>query len=409
MKKLIGSFNQLLTMRGLASHGAISNEEIEIIQDAGILVEGDKIIEIGNFETLYQKTKQEAVEIVEIVGDTVVLPGFVDSHTHICYAGSRAKDYNMRIAGKTYLEIAATGGGIKESVAKTRAASQEELEKGILMRANRQLREGITTCEVKSGYGLSVKEELKMLRAIKNINQKHNLELVATCLAAHIVPSEFENADEYLTHIVTDLFPILKSERLCNRIDAFVEESAFGVKSARKYLQTAKNQGFDLTIHADQFSAGGSALACELGALSADHLEASGEAEIQQLAKSNTVATVLPGASLGLGIPFSPARKLLDAGCSLAIATDWNPGSAPMGDLLLQAALLGAYEKISAAETFAGITFRAAKALNLEDRGILEEGKKADFVIFPCADYREILYHQGTLKPSQVFKNGLGQ
>lgn len=409
MKKLIGAFNQLLSMRGLSSHGAISNEEMEIISHAGILLEDDKIIEIGNFDVLYQKAKEEFAtdfEVIKIEGEAVVLPSFIDSHTHICYAGSRAKDYDMRVAGKTYLEIAASGGGIKESVTKTRAASQTELEEGILRRVNRQLAEGITTCEVKSGYGLSVKEELKMLRAIQNINKKHDLDLVATCLAAHIVPTEFDNQYQYLDYIVADLFPILKSEKLCNRIDIFVEESAFGVDSARKYLKIAKNQGFDLTIHADQFSAGGSTLACELSALSADHLEASGELQIKALAKSNTVATVLPGASLGLGIPFSPARKLLDAGCSLAIATDWNPGSAPMGDLLLQAALLGAYEKISAAETFAGITFRAAKALNLSDRGILAQNKKADFVIFPCADYREILYQQGKMKPTSVFKNG---
>ena len=164
--------------------------------------------------------------------------------------------------------------------------------------------------------------------------------------------------------------------------------------------------GFDLVVHADQFTTGGSRIAVETGALSADHLEASTDIEIKQLAASDTVAVVLPGASLGLGIGFAPARKLLDAGASMAIASDWNPGSAPMGDLLTQAAILGAFEKLSTAETFAALTFRAAKALNLNDRGTIEPGKLADMQAFPCADYREILYHQGKLKPAKVWKRG---
>lgn len=164
--------------------------------------------------------------------------------------------------------------------------------------------------------------------------------------------------------------------------------------------------GFDITVHADQFSTGGSEVAVNVGAVSADHLEASGEEEIKRLAASETVAVALPGASLGLGMGFAPARKLLNAGACLAIASDWNPGSAPMGDLLLQASVLSAYEKLTTAETFAGLTFRAAKALNLYDRGILEKGKLADMQAYPCTDYREILYHQGKLKPIKVYKKG---
>jgi imidazolonepropionase len=185
-------------------------------------------------------------------------------------------------------------------------------------------------------------------------------------------------------------------------VDIFVEEGAFTVENALIYLNNAKKMSFDLTVHADQFSTGGSEVAVKMGAVSADHLEASTEYKIKLLADSNTVAVALPGASLGLGMPYTPARKLLDAGACLAIASDWNPGSAPMGDLLLQAAVIGASEKLSTAETFAALTYRAAKALNLHDRGILAPGKRAHLQVYPCSDYREILYNQGSLKPNQV-------
>ncbi|MEL7065689.1 MAG: amidohydrolase family protein, partial [Bacteroidota bacterium] len=184
------------------------------------------------------------------------------------------------------------------------------------------------------------------------------------------------------------------------------EEGAFSVEMGREYLQRAKTMGFDITVHADQFSAGGSALAVEVGALSADHLEASGPREIERLANSEVIAIALPGASLGLGCDFTPARKLLDADGALAIASDWNPGSGPMGDLLCQAAILGTYEKLSTAEVLAGITFRAAAALGMKDRGRLIKGNLADFNLFEGDDYREILYHQGRLKPARVYKRG---
>ncbi|MDP2059249.1 MAG: amidohydrolase family protein, partial [Flavobacteriaceae bacterium] len=229
-----------------------------------------------------------------------------------------------------------------------------------------------------------------------------------TCLAAHIIPKDFEgDAPVYLHYITEKLLPILKREKLTNRIDIFIEQTAFSEKEATQFLNRSKQMGFQITVHADQFSVGGSAVAIEMGAQSADHLEASKTKEIEQLAASDTVAVVLPGASLGLGMPFAPARKLLDAGCCLAIASDWNPGSAPMGDLLTQAAVLGAYEKLSTPEVFAGLTFRAAHALGLEDRGRIQSGMLADLIGFPCGDYRDILYRQGNLKPELVWKNGV--
>ncbi len=203
-----------------------------------------------------------------------------------------------------------------------------------------------------------------------------------------------------------ELFPVLLEENLTKRIDAFIEKGAFDAKTILPYLKKAKEMGFQLTLHADQFTTGGSEIAVACNALSADHLEASTDKEIQLLAGSSVIATALPGASLGLGCAFAPARKLLDAGGAVAIASDHNPGSAPMGDLLTQASILGAFEKLSNAEILAGITFRAAAALDKQDRGVLQKGFLADFIIFSTPHYNEILYHQGTLKPEKVWKNG---
>lgn len=403
--KLIGPLKQLLPMTGLDLKGAISDGQFVVLEDAGILIEGEKIISVGKFGDLKENFKN--AELHELKGDHTCLPGFIDSHTHICFGGSRASDYAMRNAGKTYLEIAKAGGGIWDTVTQTRKASKEELVKKTAKLANRHLKNGTTTIEVKSGYGLSVVEELKMLHAIKEANSSVPSDLVSTCLAAHTLPKDFEgSAEDYLEEIGTKLFPILKKEKLTNRIDAFIEESAFSAKQIAPYFEKAKEMGFDVTVHADQFSTSGSKVAVDFNAVSADHLEASTQKEIELLAKSNVIATALPGASLGLGCNFTPARKILDAGGALAIASDHNPGSAPMGDLLTQAAVLGAFEKLSNAEVLAGITFRAAAALNLKDRGRLAEGYLADFILFHTSDYKEILYNQGAFKPCMTWKNG---
>ncbi len=246
-----------------------------------------------------------------------------------------------------------------------------------------------------------------MLRAINSGNNKTAADLVATCLAAHLKPKDFNGSNEaYLDYLVTNLFSVLQSENLTKRIDAFIETSAFSASEIAPYLQSAKELGFDITIHADQFTTGGSEVALQYGAISADHLEASEDKEIEALANSNTIAVALPGASVGLGCAFAPARKIIDKGGALAIASDWNPGSAPMGDLVCQASILATFEKLTTAEVLAGITFRAAAALNLFDRGRLIAGNKADFILYSTSDYRDILYYQGSLRPSKICKSG---
>ena len=398
MKTLHGPFTQILPLTGMPFKGALKDEQLQVITSGGILVEDGVILSVGDFETL--RKNNPSAQINEIETEAVLLPGFVDCHTHICFAGSRAKDYAMRIQGKTYLEIAKAGGGIWDSVTQTRTADEATLTESLLKRIERHLAEGVTTIEVKSGYGLSVEQELKQLRAIKAASTQTKASIVATCLAAHMVPKDFSGSQtEYLQHVLTYLLPVIKKESLAKRIDIFIEESAFNDDNATIYLNKAKQMGFDITVHADQFTTSGSKAAVNVGAVSADHLEASGDNEIKLLAASNTVAVTLPGASLGLGMQYAPARKLLNAGACLAIASDWNPGSAPMGDLLMQAVVMSAAEKLSTAEVFAGLTYRAAKALNLTDRGTLAIGMRADIQAYPVNDYREILYQQGKLKP----------
>ena len=390
-------------MDHLPLDGPIKDSELQLVPNGGIIIQEDIIIEVGDFEVMHKKNH---IPVIEIESETILLPGMIDAHTHICYAGSRALDYSKKIEGSSYQEILASGGGIYDTVNKTRNATFEELKYQTSRRIDRHFYSGITTIEVKSGYGLSLNDEIKILDVIRSINRDTAVDLVPTCLAAHVRPKEFEGNMEYLEFILSEILPVVQANRLSNRIDIFVEENAFSPEEAKVYLKKARASGFHVTVHADQFTTGGSLVAAAFGAVSADHLEVSGTEQIRTLVENSVVAVVLPGACIGLGRPFAPARKILDAGACLAIASDWNPGSAPMGDLMIEAAILSNYEKLSFAETFAGITFRAAQALGLSDRGVISSGKVADLIAFPTGDYREILYNMGMLKPDIIWKKG---
>lgn len=406
MLTLIGPFSQLLPLSDLPERGPIADSQLTIIPNGGIVVADGHVLAVGAYADL-ERSHLHAVRH-RITEDSVALPGLVDAHTHICFDGSRAMDFASRNAGQSYLDIAKAGGGIWSTVQHTRQATQERLTALTTARLDRLLTQGVTTVEIKSGYGLSVAEECKMLRAIQAAAAQHRVHVVATCLAAHIVPRDFEgNAEAYLQDILDELVPIVQREQLCRRFDIFVEESAFSAAAATAYLTRLKVMGFDLTVHGDQFTPGGSAVAIACGARSVDHLEASGPAEIAQLAQSDVVPVALPGATIGLGCPWTPARALLDAGCALAIASDWNPGSAPQGNLLLQASLLATFQKLSTAEVLAGITVRAARALGAQGRGSLAPGNWADIVAFPTSDYREILYAQGSMPVGGVWGAGV--
>lgn len=388
-------------MVNLPERGAISDNSLEIIDDGGVVIEDGKIIEVGDFLSL----SKNDLDVREITYPCVLLPGFIDSHTHVCHYGNRSDEYAKRNSGISYQQILEEGGGIHNTMNSTSNSTDEQLTDDTLNRLKRHFQEGVLTCEVKSGYAPNLEDEVRMLRIINEIDSSNDIDLIPTCLAAHVTPKKYESSKKYLDSIVNDLLPIIKEENLSNRVDIFIEEKAFSVTEASNFLKKIKSD-FYITAHANQFTSGGLKVGVDNGAVSVDHLEVITDQEIDYLSKSDTTGVVLPGCSLGLGIPFAPARKLLDYNCKVSIASDWNPGSAPMGDLLMQASLLGSTEKLSNAEVLAGITCRAANALSLEDRGSLENGKIADMIGFKTNDFRDILYNQGKLKPSFICKRG---
>ena len=388
-------------MANLPERGAISDNSLEIIEDGGVVIEDGKIIEVGDFLPLSKNN----LDVREINYPCVLLPGFIDSHTHVCYYGNRSDEYAKRNSGISYQQILEEGGGIHNTMNSTSNSTDEQLIDDTLNRLKRHFKEGVLTCEVKSGYAPNLEDEVRILRIINEIDSSNDIDLISTCLAAHVTPKKYESSKKYLDSIVNDLLPIIKEENLSNRVDIFIEEKAFSVTEASNFLEKIKTD-FHITAHANQFTSGGLKVGVDNGAVSVDHLEVITDQEIDYLSKSDTTGVVLPGCSLGLGIPFAPARKLLDYNCKVSIASDWNPGSAPMGDLLMQASLLGSTEKLSNAEVLAGITSRAANALSLEDRGSLENGKIADMIGFKTNDFRDILYNQGKLKPSFICKRG---
>ena len=388
-------------MVNLPERGAISDNSLEIIDDGGVVIEDGKIIEVGDFLSL----SKNDLDVREITYPCVLLPGFIDSHTHVCHYGNRSDEYAKRNSGISYQQILEEGGGIHNTMNSTSNSTDEQLTDDTLNRLKRHFQEGVLTCEVKSGYAPNLEDEVRMLRIINEIDSSNDIDLIPTCLAAHVTPKKYESSKKYLDSIVNELLPMIKEENLSNRIDIFIEEKAFSVTEASNFLEKIKSD-FYITAHANQFTSGGLKVGVDNGAVSVDHLEVITDQEIDYLSKSDTTGVVLPGCSLGLGIPFAPARKLLDYNCKVSIASDWNPGSAPMGDLLMQASLLGSTEKLSNAEVLAGITCRAANALSLEDRGSLENGKIADMIGFKTNDFRDILYNQGKLKPSFICKRG---
>jgi imidazolonepropionase len=353
-----------------------------------------------------------AVEKLD-VGGRVVLPGFVDSHTHLIHAASRAEEYELKIQGASYEEIARKGGGILNSVDKLRAANADALK----ARARAALEEfasfGTTTIEAKSGYGLDVASELKILRLQRELRSEQPVEIVSTFLGAHVVPSEFRGkvngAERYISLLLDRMLPDVVSKKLAEFCDVFCDRGAFTLEQSRRILSAAQQLGLGVRLHAEQLSrTGATRLGVEFGAASCDHLEQVSATDIRALAKSQTVATLLPGCDFHLGWKnYAPARALIDAGAVVALATDYNPGTSPTVSTPMILSLACSQLRMSPAEAIAATTINGAYALRRERRiGSLETGKQADLAVFEVEDYREIPYYFGMQRCWMTMKNG---
>lgn len=347
-------------------------------------------------------------EVIDATGK-VVLPGFIDSHTHLVFAGSREDEFEQRLQGLSYQEIASRGGGINATVQKVRCASREELKTLARRRLDRLLGFGVTCVEVKSGYGLSLAQEIKCLEVVAELNAAGPLELVPTFLGAHAVPPEYRNDRAgYVRLLIDDMLPEIARCKLADFCDVFCETGVFSLEESARILTRASELGFRLKLHADELTPlGGAELAARLGAVSADHLLCITEAGIDALARSGTVATLLPGTAFFLGMNYAPARRLIDRGVRVALASDCNPGTCPTENLPLVGAMACTQMKMLPAEVVAALTVNAAAALGREARvGSIEPGKQADLVIHDVTDYRHLFYHFGVNHVWRVIKRG---
>jgi imidazolonepropionase len=347
-------------------------------------------------------------DVIDANGKTV-LPGFVDSHTHLVFAGSREQEFESRLRGKSYQEIASSGGGIQATVRAVRAASREELKQLARRRLQRLLGFGVTTVEVKSGYGLTLVDEIKCLQVIADLNAEGPQDLVPTFLGAHAVPAEYGlDRTRYLRLLLDEMLPEIARSRLAVFCDVFCDVGAFTLQESESVLVRARQLGLRLKIHADELSSsGGAELAARLGCASADHLLCITEAGVEALAEAQTVANLLPGTAFFLGVPFAPARRLIERGVAVGIASDCNPGTCPTENLPLVGAMACAQMKMLPAEVVTALTINAAAALGLADRiGSLAPGKQADLTIFDAPNYPQLFYHFGINHVWRVIKRG---
>jgi imidazolonepropionase len=409
---LLTGASQLLTLRGHGPRRGNSLSNLGMIEDGAVLVRDGLIAAAGTRAEVEKLPEAKAAEKLDLRG-RVALPGFVDSHTHLVHAASRAEEYELKIAGASYEEIARKSGGILNSVKKLRAATSEALKKRALAALKLFAAYGTTTVEAKSGYGLDVASELRILRLHKELAANQPLEIVSTFLGAHAVPAEFRGkaggAERYIELMERNLLPHIGEGRLAEFCDVFCDRGAFTVKQAKRVLQAGRQWGLTPRMHAEQLSrTGATRLAVLMRAASCDHLEQVNKSDVRALGKSETVATLLPGCDYHLGLKqYAPARALIDAEAIVSLATDYNPGTSPTLSMPMILSLACTQLRMTPAEAIAAATINAAYALRREKTiGSLEVGKQADIAVFEVADYREIPYYFGVNHCWMTVKRG---
>jgi imidazolonepropionase len=402
---------QLLTMQGpneTPRMGA-SLRDVGLIADGAVAAADGVIVAVGPSSTVLDEVELSPEGVRIDAGGRIVLPGFVDAHTHLIHAGTRADEFEQRLGGSTYLEIAARGGGILSTMRATRAASEDELVALGRARLDRMLRLGTTTIEAKSGYGLRTEDEVKCLRAMHRLGAAHEVDIVTTFLGAHVVPPEFAgDPDGYVTRVIEEMLPAVVEEDLAEFCDVFCDAGAFTPEQARAVLEAGAELGLSPKIHADELSdVGGARLAAEVGAVSADHLEYASDEGLQAMADAGTIAVLLPCTALFLGLPYARARRMVELGVPVALATDFNPGTSPTYAMPMAIALGCLGMRLLPSEAITAATINAAHAVGMaEEIGSLEPGKAADLVILEAQDFRELVTAFGTNPVGVVVKRG---
>ncbi|MBK5446528.1 MULTISPECIES: imidazolonepropionase [unclassified Peribacillus] len=395
--------------KGPRSKEAMS--DLGLIEDGSLWMENGLIQAVGTtkeIEELYADRLHEA-EVFDASG-YLVTPGLVDPHTHVVYGGSRASEFEMRLEGATYMDIMNAGGGIHATTRMTREASEEELMEQTIRRLDSFLAHGVTTVEGKSGYGMNLETELKQLRVMKKLQEKHHIDLVPTFMGAHAVPNEFKGReDDFVDHLINEMLPIVAKEKLAEFNDVFCEKGVFTPEQSERILEAGKNYGLIPKIHADEIeSYGGAELAAKIGAISAEHLLKASEEGIQDMAKSGTIACLLPATALYLREEAAAGRRMIDEGVAVAISTDCNPGSSPTTSMPLVMNLACISMRLTPAEALTAATYNAACAINRQEKvGSLEVGKQADVVLWNVENYQELQYLFGVNHVKSVWKKGV--
>ena len=405
-KTALINIGQLATPRGRKARGGTEQADILMLEGAFLLMEDGHITVVGQGRPDLDRTADH--EVID-AGGRLVTPGLVDAHTHLVFAGWRAHEMAQKIVGVPYLDILAQGGGILDTVRQTRAASQRELADKARLSLDQMLALGTTTCEAKSGYGLSLQEELKQLHAARDAGQGHAVEIVSTLMAAHALPPEYKHdRTAYLRLVTEEIIPAAAEQGLAEYCDVFCEQGVFDAEESRRVLLAGQRAGLSSKIHADEIHPiGGSELAGQIGAISAEHLIAIGEAGIRSMAQGGVIACLLPATSLYLGKGYAPARRLIQAGVPVAFGSDYNPGSCPSLNLQLCINLGCLYYRMTPSEVLTAVTLNAAAAIGRAERlGTLEVGKQADAVIWEAADLDFLCYRMGSNLAHSVIKKG---
>lgn len=409
MRKLIlKNIDELVTCRGYAPKSGKDMMEIDIIKDGCILTCDDRIEFVGTTIEAAFKYDFNIGEVIDCTGSAVI-PGFVDSHTHFIFGGYRADEFALRLQGASYMDIMKIGGGILNTVRKTRAAAKEELIALGNERLDSMLHFGVTTVEGKSGYGLDLETEIKQLEVMKYLNDTHMVDVVSTFLGPHSIADEYKGrADEFIDYIINDVMPVVKEKKLAEFADIFCEKGVFDIEQSKTYFKAAGDMGFSLKIHADEIvQLGGAELAAEMGAKSADHLLNVSEKGIDDMAEKGTIATLLPATAFSLKEKYANARHMIDRGCAVALATDYNPGSCPTNSIPLVIALAALYMNMRIEEIITALTINGAAAIGRENEiGSIQAGKKADILILKYPSINYLPYNIGINIVKSVIKNG---